>query len=47
MGGLLQGLWGSVLVQMQVWKSLSASEGNGWASALMAEVSHDAAKACS
>ena len=47
MGGLLQGLWGSVLVQMQVWKFLSASEGNGWASALMVEVLHDAVKACS
>ena len=47
MGGLLQGLWGSVLVQMQVWKFLSASEGNDWASALMAEVLHDAVKACS
>ena len=38
---------GSVLAQMQVWKFLSASEGNDWASALMAEVSHDALKACS
>ena len=32
---------------MQVWKFLSASEGNDWASALMAEVLHDAVKACS
>ena len=31
---------------MQVWKFLSASEGNDWASALMAEVFHDALKAC-
>ena len=28
---------GSVLAQMQVWKFLSASKGNGWTSALMAE----------
>ena len=35
-----------MLAQMQVWKFLSASEGNDWASALMAEVSHDALKAC-
>ena len=28
---------GSVLAQMQVWKFLSASKGNGWTSALTAE----------